>query len=54
MASRTHGKPRALGWVALVGVSCALAFPALALAAYPGANGRIALTVRPGAPTAAA
>jgi Tol biopolymer transport system component len=42
MAGRTQGRRRALGCLAF---SLALAFPAVAESAYPGANGRIALTV---------
>jgi Tol biopolymer transport system component len=44
MATRRHGKPLGLGCFVAAGV--ALAVPAAGHAAFPGANGRIAITVQ--------
>jgi Tol biopolymer transport system component len=46
MARRTQGTPRALRCLVFSGALLALSFPAVAESAYPGANGRIALTVQ--------
>jgi Tol biopolymer transport system component len=43
---RTQGEPRALGCLAVTAGALVLALPAAALAAFPGANGRVAFTVQ--------
>jgi hypothetical protein len=45
MKMRTPGKPRAVRWLAFA-IGVALALPAAAQAAFPGANGRIAYPVQ--------
>jgi hypothetical protein len=45
MADTLQGRPHALRWPVIVGAGLGLMFPAAAPAAYPGANGRLALTV---------
>jgi hypothetical protein len=45
MANRMQLSPGALGWLAFAVLVLALASPAAALSAFPGANGRIAFTV---------
>src|SRR5687767_14348335 len=44
MATGRQGKPRKLGCAALAAAGFALALPAAAQAAFPGANGRLAFT----------
>jgi Tol biopolymer transport system component len=44
MATQRQRKPRNLGWVAFAAAGFALALPAPAQAAFPGANGRLAFT----------
>jgi hypothetical protein len=46
MARTTEGRPRAPWWFVFLVLGLALASPAAAEAAFPGANGRIALTVQ--------
>jgi Tol biopolymer transport system component len=43
---RTQGESRALGCLAVTAGALVLALPAAALAAFPGANGRVAFTVQ--------
>jgi Tol biopolymer transport system component len=45
MEMRTSGKPRSMGWSVLA-AGVVLVLPAVAQAAFPGANGRIAFTVQ--------